>query len=48
MRASFSRNPVPSQQLYAAQEKPERGMRTLLTGLADCLPDRCFGERYAE
>ena len=48
VRASFSRNPVPSQKLYAAQEEPERGMRTLLTGLADCLPDRCFGERYAE
>ena len=48
VRASFSRNPVPSQQLYAAQEEPERGMRALLTGLADCLPDRCFGEKYAE
>ena len=48
MRASFSRNPVPTQPLCAAQEEPERGMRLLLTGLADCLPDRCFGERYAE
>ena len=48
VRASFSRNPVPSQQLYAAQEEPERGMRSLLTGLADCLPDRCFSEKYTE
>ena len=32
----------------AAQEEPERGMRSLLTGLANCLPDSCFGEKYAE
>ena len=48
VRASFSREPVPSQQLYAAQEETERGMRSLLTGLADCLPDRCFSEKYTE
>ena len=48
VRASFSRNPVPTQLLCAAQEESERGMRTLLTGLANCLPDSCFGEKYAE
>lgn len=48
VRASFSRNPVPTQPLCAAQEESERGMRTLLTGLANCLPDSCFGEKYAE
>ena len=34
--------------LRSPEETMEAGVKTVLTGLADCLPDECYTERYMD
>ena len=47
VRASLSRS-RKKDVLYAPEESYLTGMKTLLTGLADCLPPSCFEEKYLD
>ena len=48
VRVSFSRNLAPGTQLCAEAEGPAFSSRDLLTGMADCLPEEAFSEKYLD
>ncbi len=47
VRVSLSRH-ISSSVLKSPGEDLEPGIKTVLTGLADCLPDECYTERYMD
>ena len=48
MRVSFKKKLNVPVNLSAPQENYTTGSKSILTGLADCLPERCFEERYMD
>lgn len=48
VRVSLSKTPPASCSFSAGHDGAELRMSDVLTGLADCLPARCFSERYAD
>lgn len=48
VRVSFKKKLNVPVNLSAPQENYTTGSKSILTGLADCLPERCFEERYMD
>ena len=48
VRVSLGRDPKPVYPVREASPLYERGANSILTGLANCLPDSCFSERYTD
>ncbi len=48
VRVSFRKKLNVPTKLSAPQEKYAAGSKSILSGLADCLPERCFMERYMD
>ena len=46
VRVSLSRSPGSTVELCSHPAEPDSGMHEILTGLADCLPDDRFSEKY--